>query len=85
LDKISPKIKSLASDSSKKDRPTLILILHILIPPIQNNSSTYSSLPSLFYKSISLSPTPRFKKSTVEIEEDDNVDSDVEMQSLSPQ
>jgi len=71
--------------SSGKDRPTSVLILHILIFLIQNNSSTYSPSLSLFYRSLSLLFTLGSKKSTVEIEEVDDVNSDVEMQHLSSQ
>ena len=85
LDKISSEIELSASSSSKKDGPTLIPILHIFIPLIQNNLPTYSSLPSLSYKSPSLTSTTKSKKPTIEIEEDDNVNSDVEIQPLSPQ
>ena len=66
-------------DPFRKDKPTLVPILHTFISPIQNNSLTYSSSLSLSYKFISPSPTPGSKKITVEIKEDDNVDSDVEM------
>jgi len=66
-------------DPSGKDRPTPVSNLYILISPIQNNSPTHFFLPSLSYKSISPLLIPRFKKPTVIIEEDDNVDSDIEM------
>ena len=89
LDKLSLETELLVSDPFGKDEPAPVPILHILIPLIWNNSSTHSSSPSLFYKSISLSYIPRSKKSIVEIEENDNVDfnvdSNVEMQPLSPQ
>ena len=85
LDKISPETELSASSPSKKDRPTLIPILHISIPLIQNNLPTYSPLPSLSYKPPSLTSATESKKPTIEIEEDDNVDSDVEIQLLSSQ
>ena len=85
LDKISPEIKLLASDPFKKDRLTLVLILYIPIPSIQNNFPTHSSSSSLSYKFVSLLSTLEFKKPTVEIKENDDIDSDIEMQSLSPQ
>jgi len=85
LNKISPETESLVPNPSGKDRPVPVPIPHIPIPPIQNNPSTCSSLPSLSYKSPPLLPTPGSKKPTVEIEEDDDVDSNVEIQPLSPQ
>jgi len=53
LDKTSLKTKSLAPKSSGKDGPAPVPIPHTLISLIQNNSPTHSSLPFLFYKSIS--------------------------------
>jgi len=85
LDKISPETELLVSNSSGKAGPALVPTPHTFIPPIQNNPSTCSSLPSLFYKSISPLPTPKFKKPIVEIEENDNVNSDVEIQLPSSQ
>ena len=85
LDKTSPETELLVSNSSRKDGPALVPISHTLIPLIQNNLSTYSPLPSLFYKSTSFPPTPGPKKPIVEIKETNDVDSDVEMQPLSPQ
>jgi len=85
LDKISPETESPVSDSSGKDGPASVLTPHTLIPPIQNNSSTHSSSPFLSYKSISLLSIQRFKKLIVEIEEDDDIDSDVKIQPPSPQ
>jgi len=89
LDKLSLETELSVSDPFGKDEPAPVPILHILIPLIRNNSSTHSSSPSLFYKSISLSSTLRSKKPIVEIEENDdvdsNVDSNIEMQPLSPQ
>ena len=79
LDKISLEIKLLVPSPPEKNGPTLVSIPHIFIPPIQNNSSTCSSLFSLSYKSSSFLPTPEFKESIVEIEENNNIDSDVEI------
>jgi len=62
LDKISPKIELSVFDSFRKDRPISVSILQILIPFIQNNSSTYSSSLSLSYKSLSLTFTLGSKK-----------------------
>jgi len=78
LDKISPETELSVPNSSGKDRPAPVSIPHTSIPPIQNNSSTCSSLPSLFYKSLPLLPTPGSKKLTVEIEEEE-VNSNVEI------
>jgi len=50
LDKISPEIELLVSNSSEKDRSALVSIPHTLIPPIQNNLPTHSPLPSYSYK-----------------------------------
>ena len=83
LNKISLETELLASDLSRRN--ALVSIPHIPISPIQNNSPTCSSLPSLFYKSISLLPTLESKKPIVEIEKEEDVDSDVEMQPLSSQ
>ena len=85
LDKISLGTESSVPSPSGKDGPARVSISHIPIPSIQNNPPTYSPLPSLSYKSPSPSPTPESKKPTVEIEEDDNIDFDVEMQPLTPQ
>jgi len=85
LDKISLETELLVSDLSGKNGPALVPIPHTPISPIQNNSPTCSSLPSLSYKSISLLPTLKSKKPIVEIEEEEEVDSDVEMQPLSSQ
>jgi len=75
----------LVPNSSGKDRPVLVPILHTPISSIQDNSPTHSSLPSLSYKFISSSSTPESKKPTVEIEETNDVDSNIEMQPPSPQ
>ena len=72
-------------DSSRKDGPAPVPIPHTPIPPIQNNSPTHSSLPFLSYKSIFFLPILRFKKPIVKIEENDNIDSNVEIQLPSPQ
>ena len=78
MDKISPETESSVPNSSGKDGPAPVSIPHTPIPPIQNNPSTCSSLPSLFYKSLPLLPTPGSKKFTVEIEEE-KVNSNVEI------
>ena len=87
LDKISLETELLASDLSGKNGPALVPISHtpISISSIQSNSPTCSSLCSLSYKSISLLPTLKSKKPIVEIEKEEDVDSDVEMQPLSSQ
>ena len=85
MDKISSETKSSIPDPSRKDGPALAPTPHISIPPIQNSPSIYFSSPFLSYKSISSPPTPRFKKPTIEIEENDVVDSDVEIQLPNPQ
>jgi len=72
-------------NSSEKDGPAPVPIPHIPISPIQNNFPTHSPSPFLSYKSISLPSTPEPKKPIVEIEETNDVDSDIEMQSPSPQ
>ena len=79
LEKISLEKKLLVSNPSRKNRPASVSISHIPIPSIQNNSPTYSSSLSLSYRSISPLPTPVSKNLIVEIEENNNVDSDVEM------
>ena len=77
MNKISSEIELSASNSSGKDRPALVPTPYIPISSIQNNSSTHFSLSFLSYKSTSLLPTLRFKKSTIEIKENSNVDFDV--------
>ena len=79
LDKISLEIELLVPGPSGKDEPILIPILHISIPFIQNNSPTCSPLLSSFYKFLSPLPTPKSKKLIIEIEKDDDVDSNVEI------
>ena len=83
LDKTSPEL--LVPDSSWKYKPTLIPILHTLIPPIQNNSHTCSPLSSLSYKSTFPPSTLESKNLIVEIEETNDVNSNVEMQPPSSQ
>ena len=85
MGKISPETKLSVSDYSRKNRPASVPILYIHILPIQNNPSTCSFSPSLFYKSPSSLSTPESKKSIIEIEEDDNINSNIEIQSLSSQ
>ena len=60
-------------------------LFYIPISSIQNNPPTHSLLSSLSYKSTSSLLTPGPKKPTVEIEETNNVDSDIEIQLSSPQ
>jgi len=85
LDKISPEIKLSISDPFRKDGPALVPIPHTPIPLIQNNFFTCYSSSSLSYKSLSLLSTSESKKPTVEIEKNNNVNSNVEIQLLSPQ
>ena len=75
----------LVSDSSRKDRSAPVSIPYKSIPLIQDNPSTYSFLSFLSYKFISFSLTSGSKKSIIEIEENDNVNSNIEMQLLSSQ
>jgi len=63
----------------------IVPIPHTLIPPIQNNPPPCSPLLSSLYESLSPLPSPVLKKSMIEIEEIDDVESDIEMQSLSSQ
>jgi len=77
LDKISPEIELLVSSPSEKNKPALVPIPYIPIPLIQNNPPTPS--PSFSYKSPSFLSTPVSKKSIVKIEENNDVDSDVEI------
>ena len=80
LDKTSLETESLVSNSSEKDGPALVPILHTFIPSIQKSPPTHSLLPSLSYKFIFFPPTPELKKPTVEIKEINDSDSDVEIQ-----
>ena len=73
LDKTSPETESLVPNSSGNDGPTLVPILHTLIPP------THFSSPFLSSKSISPPSTPEPKKPIINIEETNNIDSDVKM------
>ena len=79
LDKISPETESLVPEYAPVPIP------HTLIPPIQNNPPPCSPLLSSLYESLSPLPSPVLKKSMIEIEEIDDVESDIEMQSLSSQ
>ena len=72
-------------DPFEKDRSALVPIPHTLISPIQNNLPTYFSSPSLSYKSTSFPSISESKKPIVEIENDNDIDSDIEIQLLSPQ
>ena len=83
MNKISLESESLISGSSKKYRLAPVLILHIYIPSIQNNPPTYSLLLFLSYKFSSLSSIPESRKLIVKIQENDDVDSDIEMWPLS--
>jgi len=85
LDKISLEIELLVLDPFEKDRSALVPIPHTLISLIQNNLPTYFSSPSLSYKSTSFPSISESKKPIVEIENDNDIDSDVEIQLLSPQ
>jgi len=59
LNKISSETKLLVSSPSSKDRPTSIPILHIPIPPIQNNSPCFpSSFLSYKFPSLLSFPVP---------------------------
>jgi len=69
LDKTSPETESLVPNSSEKDESAPVLIPHTPIPPIQNNPPTHSHL---------LTPEP--KRPMVEIEETNNVNSNIEIQ-----
>jgi len=80
LNKTSLETESLVPNSSEKDGPA-----PVPMSPIQNNTPTCSSSPSLFYKSTSSLSTPESKKPTVKIEEINYVDYDVEIQPSSPQ
>ena len=79
LDKISPEIELLVPNPFEKDRSALVPTPYTFIPPIQNNLPTHSSLSSISYKSIFPPSIPRFKKLIVEIKENDDVSSDIEM------
>ena len=85
LNKTSPETKLSVSDSSGKNGPALIPIPHTHIPPTPDNLPTCSLSPSLSYKFISLPLTPEFKKPVVNIEENDDINTDVEMQLPSSQ
>ena len=84
LNKTSLETELLMLNSSRKDGPALVPIPHIPIFLIQNNPTTCSLSPSLSYKSIFSLPTLGPKKPTVEIEEINDVNFDVEMQPPSP-
>ena len=73
LNKISLETELSVPDLSGKDESAPVPILYTPISSIQNNPPTHSSLLSLSYKSLFSSPISRSKKSTVEIEKNDNV------------
>ena len=75
----------LVSKPSRKDKLVPVSILHTFIPPIQNNPPHFSPLPSLSYNFPSLLSLSVPKKPIIEVEEVDNINSNVEMQSLSSQ
>jgi len=75
----------LAPNPSEEDGPAPVLILHTPIPPIQDNPPIYSLSSSLSYKSTFSPCILGSKKPTVEVEETNNVDSNIEMQPSSPQ
>jgi len=79
LNKISPETELLIPGSSGKNGPA-----PVPIPSIQNNSSTYFSLSFLSYKFLFSLLILKSRKPIVEIKKDNNVDSNVEMQPLSP-
>ena len=81
LDKITLETELSTLIPSKKDEPALI---PISIPSTKNNLPNHSLLSSISYKSPSLSPILKSKKSIVKIEENNNIDSDFEIQPLSP-
>jgi len=68
---------------SRKDKLVPVSISHTFILPIQNNPPHFSSLPSLSYNFPSLLSLSVPKKPIVEVEEVDNINSNVKMQSLS--
>jgi len=71
-------------NSSRKNGPALVPISHTPILPIQNNSLTHPSFSFLSYKSPSPPPIPKSKKSIIKIEENDDINSNVEMQPPNP-
>ena len=85
MDKISSDIELSISESFSKDKPTLVSILYTPISLIQNNPPPFFSLLSLFYKSLFLSSLPMSKIPTIEVEEINNINSDIKIQPLSYQ
>jgi len=85
LDRISPETELSEPGPSGKDELAPVPIPPTPIPPIAKNSPSCSLSPSLSYKFPSPSPSLVPKKPTVEIEEVDNVNSNVKMQPLRPQ
>jgi len=79
LDKINPEIELLVSCPSRKYGLTSVPITYIPISLIQNNPPTYFLSLFLSYKFPPFLPTPKSKKPIIEIEEEDNVDSDVKI------
>jgi len=76
LNNISPETKLLVLGPSNKNRPIPVPILYTPISPTQNNPPTHFSLPSL---SLSLLSSLVPKMPIVEIENVNDVDSDVEI------
>ena len=85
LDKTSSETELLVPNPSGKDGPAPIPIPHTSISPTPNNLPTHSPSSLLSYKSTSSLLTPGFKKLIVDIEENGDIDTDVEMQPPSPQ
>ena len=85
MDKISSETELSVSDPSEKKWTCFSSHSTYIISSIQNNPSTCSFLPSLSYKSLSLSSILESKKLIVEIEEDNNIGSNIKIQALSPQ
>ena len=74
MDKISPEIELLVSRPSSEDRPAPVPIL-----TIQNSPPSCFSSPSLSYKLPSFLSSLVAKTPIVEVEEVDNINSDIEM------
>ena len=85
LNRISPETELSEPGPSGKDGLAPVPIPPIPIPPIAKNPPSCSFSPSLSYKFPSPSPSLVPEKPTVEIEEIDNVNSNVKMQPLRPQ
>ena len=79
LNKISPETELSISGPFRKDGPALVPILYIYIYLLLKKIFLLVLLYSLSYKSLFFSPIPELKNLIVEVEGDNDIDSDIEI------